>query len=126
MKELFIDVLLLSLMASTVGMLWTLCLVPNMIFGGLGDKIRYKLDEAHDCHGEYIGWMKLLKGLQCPYCVSIWIIIVVHIFYYHVFQPNAFTLGYIVISLFLLLFEMGLTTLINKITSVFINQNLKL
>lgn len=123
MKDLFSDVLLLSLMASTIGMFWTLCLSPYMIFGGLGDKIRYKLDVEHDPHEEYRGWIKLLKGLQCPYCVSIWIIIVIHVLYYYLLEPTTLTIGY---SIFLLFFEMGVTTLINKITSVFINQNLKL
>ena len=127
MKDLFNDVLLLSLMASTIGNFWTLCLGKNMIFGGFGYKIRSRIKRSTDrdkvVHGT---WAKFLKGLQCPYCVSVWIIIVIHMFYYHVFQPTIFTVGYLIISVFLLLFEIGLTTLINKITSVFINQNLRL
>ena len=124
MKDLFLDILFLSLMASTVGMFWTLCLSPNMIFDGLGDRIRYKLQRIGSYrHGRYVGWGKVMKGLQCPYCVSIWIIIIVHVLYYYLFEPTNLTVGY---SIFLLFFEMGLTTLINKITSVFINEKLKL
>ena len=123
MSDLLLTVFVFSLAASTIGMFWAVCLMPHMIFGGLGDKIRYKLDEKEDCHGEYKGWMKLLKGLQCPYCVSIWVLIVIHVWYWHFFEDNS-TL--ITLSIFMLLFAMGLTTLINKITSVFINQNLKL
>jgi len=124
MKELFLDVLLLSLMASTIAMFWTLCLTNNMILGNLGNKIRSKLAISYHADGGYFGWMKLLKGLQCPYCVSIWILIVIHILYYHVdgYRVDVTWFG----SLFFLMFEMGLTTLINKITSVFINQKLEL
>ena len=122
MKDLFIDVLLLSLMASTIGMFWTLCLIRGMIFGGFGDKIRGHLDYVKHRDQGLFGWNKLLKGLQCPYCTAIWIIIVIHALYFHVFTSDI-SIGY---SIFILFFEMGLTTLINKITSVFINQNLKL
>lgn len=124
MLELFPHVVLLSLMASTVGMFWTLCLMKNMIFGGLGNKIRSKLDYHYhqNDHLGYYGWYKLLKGLQCPYCVSIWILIVIHILYFHVME-SGLGIGY---SIFALFFGMGLTTLFNKVTSVFINQKLEL
>ena len=117
------NVLLLSLMASTIGMFWTLCLMRNMIFGGLGNKIRSRLEDEFEAWGGYYGWTKLLRGLQCPYCVTIWIIIVIHILYYYLLEPTSLNVGY---SIFILFFEMGLTTLINKITGVFINQKLEL
>jgi len=125
MNEVFIDVLLLSLMASTVANFWVLCLGINMIFGGFGKKIRDRIKKSTDddkyVHGT---WAKFLKGLQCPYCVSIWVLIVIHVFYWHLLR--GLRTEYVFISLFFLFFEMGVTTLINKITSVFINQNLKL
>ena len=124
MKDLFIDVLLLSLMSSCLGMFWTLLLVRGMIFGRFGDKLRSVIQFQYHRDGYNHGWIKFLKGLQCPYCVSIWILIVIHILYYHVdgYRVDVTWFG----SLFFLMFEMGLTTLINKITSVFINQKLEL
>ena len=123
MVELFPHVLLLALMSSTLANFWTLCLVRGMIFGGLGDKIRSQVDYAkHRDNGLY-GWNKLLKGFLCPYCTAIWIIVTIHTLYFHVLEPGSIGFGY---SIFALFFGIGLTTLFNKITGVFINQNLEL
>ena len=123
MQNYFIEIVLIALMASTIGMFWTLLLMKGMVFGGFGDKLRSRIQMQKHVLGCNFGWTKLLKGLQCPYCVSIWIVIAIHILYYYVLEPTTLTIGY---SIFILFFEMGVTTLINKITSVFINQKLEL
>jgi len=124
MKELFVNVVLLSLMASTLGNFWTLCLTDGMIFGKLGSKLRYRIEcEKDDCPNvnEFPWYIKLIKGLGCPFCVTIWIMVVVHIIFYWFMSSEGLTVMW---WIFLLLFEIGITTLFNKIQTVFINSKL--
>lgn len=125
MKELFIDIVLLSVMASMLGNFWTLCLKDGMVFGKLGENMRARVDHEKTKWGvNNMRWyIKLQKGLLCPFCVSTWIIIVIHVYYFHLFEKLGLTLWY---SIFIVLFEIGLTNVFNKLTSVFINQKLKL
>jgi hypothetical protein len=126
MLELFPHVLLLSLMASTVANFWTLTLVKGMIFGEFGEKLRAHVDYAKNgCGSDGVvrGWSKFLKGLLCPFCTGIWILFIIHVLYFHVFEPGSISIP---ISIFVFFFGMGLTTFISKVTSVFINQKLKL
>ena len=95
MENYFVNVVLLSLMASTLGNFWTLCLVDGMIFGKLGSKMRYRVEcEKDDCNGminDLRWYIKLIKGLGCPFCVTIWIIVVVHIFFYWLMSVEELT-----------------------------------
>ena len=124
MQQYFIDILLVALFASLVGNFWILCLNDTMIFGKIGWRIRYRIKcEKEDCDNvtELCLTTKLLKGLECPFCVSIWILIVFHILYYLLFIPEQIV-WYQWIAF--LLFEMGIATLFNKIQTVFINSKL--
>jgi hypothetical protein len=124
MKEYFIDVLLVSLWASLLGNFWVLCLKDNMIFGKIGFRIRYRVEcESGECDNvkDLCFWTKLLKGLECPFCVSIWMLIVMHTIYYLLFIPAQLE-WYLWIALLLL--AIGVTTLFNKIQTVFINSRL--
>jgi len=124
METYFIDIVLVALMASLVGNFWILCLKDTMIFGKLGYKIRYRIEcERGECDHvtELCLLTKLLKGLECPFCVSIWILIVLHILFYLLFIPEQIMWYQ---WIFFLLFEMGATTLFNKIQTVYINDKL--
>ena len=124
MKEFVIDALLVSLWASLLGNFWVLCLKDNMVFGKIGWKIRDRVEcESGECENvkDLCLATKLLKGLECPFCVSIWMMIVMHILYYHLFVPESIS-WYLWVALILL--EMGVTTLFNKIQTVFINCRL--
>ncbi len=124
MKEFITDVLIVSVWASLLGNFWVLCLNDTMIFGKIGRKIRNRIKcEKEECDNvsQLCFATKLLKGLECPFCVSIWMMIVMHILYYILFVPESIV-WYLWVALILL--EMGVTTLFNKIQTVFINCKL--
>lgn len=124
MKEFVIDALLVSLWASLLGNFWVLCLNDTMVFGKTGRKIRNRIKcekDACDNVSQLCFATKLLKGLECPFCVSIWMLTVMHTLYYLLFVPESIV-WYLWVALILL--EMGVTTLFNKIQTVFINCRL--
>ena len=124
MKEFITDAILVSVWASLLGNFWVLCLNDTMIFGKAGRRIRDRIKcEKEGCENvsQLCFGTKLLKGLECPFCVSIWMMIVMHILYYLLFVPESIV-WYLWVALILL--EMGVTTLFNKIQTVFINCRL--
>ena len=124
MEAHILDIVLLSLTVSLIGNFWILCLNTNMIFGTLGRNIRWRIKcEKEECdHADQLCFTtKLLKGLECPFCVSIWILIVTHTLYYRFMSEEELTVMW---WIFIFLASTGFVTLFNKIQTVFINHKL--